>query len=282
MPWLKALPTWLALNNCNFTSPTGMTDPITGQPYTGGALNLGDYTDVDNQEAASMSYTTNSTLFGGRYRLVQVDSSATAANVKTGTIGYLKNGSTMKNVVITAAGSGQTTGTYTVNADTNSGGGVGAQIQVVVGAAGTVTSVSILNPGYGYVTVPTFTVAAGGSPGTVAAQLDCSVNVVTSADQASAGFGPGAVRPVVFLNAITPGNYGFIQELGIASVLGKSNASGAAGAYVNAVLTDSGTVTTTAASGSPIGSTIGRAYDTPQASNLFKCLLGYAATVVQS
>lgn len=279
MPWLKALPTWLALNNCNFSSPTGLTDPNTGFPYTGGALNAGDYTDIDNQEAASMSFTTNSLLYGGRYRFVQLDSSATDANVKTGTVGYLKNGSVMKNVIILTAGSGQTNGTYIVNADANSGGGVGAQIQVVV-AGGVVTSVAVLNGGYGYVTVPTFTLVTGGTPGTVAAQLDSSVNVVTSADQANAGYGPGAVRPVVFLNAITPGNYGFVQELGIASVLGKSNASGAAGAYVNAVLTDSGTVTTTAASGSPIGSTIGRAIDTPAASNLFKCLL--TGPVVQS
>jgi hypothetical protein len=38
------------------------------------------------------------------------------------------------------------------------------------------------------------------------------VNVVTSADQGMAN-----CRPVIFLNTVTPGNYCFIQELGIAS-----------------------------------------------------------------
>ena len=271
MPWLKALPTWLALNNCNFSSPTGLTDPITGQPYTGGALNLGDYTDVDNQEAASMSYTTNGNLFEGRYRFVQVDSSATAANVKTGTVGYIKNGSTMKSVVITGAGTGQTNGTYTINANAGVGGGSGAQISVTI-AGGLLTIASVLNPGYGYVTPPTFTIAEGGTPGTVVAQLDSNVNVVTSADQANAGFGSYGVRPVVFLNAITPGNYGFVQELGTATVLaGGSLTSATANAYVNG--TSTGVVDTTASSGSPIGLTFGRAIDLPLVSNTFKCLL---------
>ncbi len=271
MPWLKALPTWLAVNNCNFATPTGLTDPITGQPYTGGALNAGDYTDFNNEEAAQVSDTANGILFEGRYRFLQVDSSATAANVKTGTVGYLKNGSTMKTVEVLTAGTGQTNGSFNVNADTNSGGGVGAIINVVI-AGGLVTGATVVNGGFGYVTPPTFTIAEGGTPGTVAAQLDSSVNLVTSADMA-ANYGSGAVRPVVFLNAITPGNFGFVQELGTATVLGKSTVSGSAGDYVNAVLTDSGVVTTTAASGSPIGSTIGRAIDKPQASVTFKALL---------
>lgn len=271
MPWLKALPTWLALNAGNFSSPTALSDPITGQPYTGGELNVGDYTDVNNDEAKSMQNTANGILWEGRYRFVQVDSSATAANVKTGTVGYLKNGSTLASVVIATAGSGQTNGTFVVAANAGVGGGSGAAINVTI-AGGVITSVSVNNPGYGYVTPPTFTIAEGGTPGTVTAQLSTSVNLVTSADQA-ASFGSGAVRPVVFLNSITPGNYGFVQELGVATVLGKSSASGSAGDYVNAVLTDAGVVTTTAASGSPIGSTIGRAIDTPTASNLFKCLL---------
>jgi len=45
-------------------------------------------------------------------------------------------------------------------------------------------------------------------------QMNTTVNQVTSADVA-----PNFVRAVVFLNSITPGNYGFIQELGVATVL---------------------------------------------------------------
>ena len=46
MPLQQALPTWLAINNCNFTSQSGQTDPVTGQPYNAGGLNAGDYFDL--------------------------------------------------------------------------------------------------------------------------------------------------------------------------------------------------------------------------------------------
>lgn len=284
MPQQQALPTWLALNNMNNSSQSGMTDPVTGFPYNGGGLNAGDYFDLTNDEAGNASYTTNGVLYSGRYRYVLVDSGATAANVKTGTVGYIRSGSTVKSAVITSAGSGQTVGSYQIAANPASGGGVGAIIQVIVGSAGTITSVSVVAGGYGYISVPTFSLTTlGGTTGTVAAQLNATPNIVTSADQV--GSSPSSalpVRPVVFLNSITPGNYGFIQELGVATVLAKSSVGTAAiGAYVNAVTTDSGTVTTTAQSGSPIGSTIGNAVDLPANSILFKALLGYAATVVQ-
>jgi hypothetical protein len=136
MPNNPTLPTWLALNACNFTSPTGLTDLRTGQPVYGGALVLGDYFDIDESQANSLSYTTNGTCHAGRYRFVQVDSGATASNVKTGTIGLM---------------------------------------------------------------------VAGGQP---------QLNLVTSYDKGIQG-----AHQVVFLNSITPGNYGFVQELGILTVL---------------------------------------------------------------
>lgn len=136
MPQLQTLPTWLALNACDDSSPTGMTDLRTGNPYYGGALNLGDYFDLTEQEAQNNCDTDTGTLHAGRYRRVQVDSSATAGNVATGTIGLM---------------------------------------------------------------------VAGDQP---------ELNIVTSYDKGIAG-----AHPVVFLNAITPGNYGFVQELGIATVL---------------------------------------------------------------
>lgn len=287
MPLTPSLPTWLALNNANFTSPTGLTDMASGQQVAAGGLNLGCYFDVTNQEAGLASYAANGILYAGRYRMVQVDSGATAANVKTGTVGYLRQGGSsgaVKTVVITNAGTGATAGTYTVAATAGTGGGSGAVIQVVVGSGGTITAVSVLNGGYGYSSVPTFSLTATStSAGAVAGQLDTTPNCVTSADQVGSGVVTAIpVRPVVFLNAITPGNYGFIQELGTATVLGNATQSSAlVGSYVNAVTSNSGTVTTTAASGSPIGSTIGLAIDIPQVSNLFKVQLGYACTVVQ-
>jgi hypothetical protein len=265
MPFQPILPTWLAWNNANFTSPTGLTDVRTGQPFQAGGLGLGDFFDATNQEAFQGSYTTNGTLFSGRYRLVQVDSGATAANVKTGTVGYLRAGTFVQSVVITGVGSGQTAGTYNVSATVGSGGGSGAVIQVAVGSGGTVTSATVLLGGYGYSTAPTFTLVTGGTVGTVVAQLNTTPNLVTSSDIAATT--TTLVRPVVFLNSITPGNYGFVQELGVATVL----ASGAiaANAFV-AVATGTGTVATSATFTTL---TIGQAIDVGISGNTLKVLL---------
>ena len=85
MPLQQILPTWVAWNNANFTSPTALTDLRTGQPFAAGGLNVGDYFDATEAEANSASYGVNGLLHSGRYRFVLVSSAATAANVKTGT-----------------------------------------------------------------------------------------------------------------------------------------------------------------------------------------------------
>ena len=229
MPFQQALPTWGAINNVNNGSQSGNTDPVTGFPYNGGGLNAGDYFDLTTDEALGASYITNGILYSGRYRYVQVDSGATAANVKTGTVGYVRSGSTMKSVVTITAGSGQTNGTFQINANVGSGGGTGAIISVNISGGAIVGNPTVVAAGVGYVSPPTFTVAQGGTPGTVTAQLGNSQNIVTSADLAltpavaNAGIGP--VHPVVFLNTITPGNYGFVQESGVATVLSASGAT---------------------------------------------------------
>ena len=279
MPFQPIVPTWLAWNNGNFTSPTALTDVRTGQPFAAGGLNLGDYFDATNEEAFQGSYTTTGTLFAGRYRFVHVDSGATAANVKTGTVGYLRNGTYVQSVVITSAGSGQTAGTYNVAANFGNGGS-GALIQVVVGSAGTVTSATVLQGGYGYTAVPTFTIAAGGTPGTVAAQLNTTPNLVPSFEQVAAGTAI-AVRPVVFLNSITPGNYGFIQELGTATVLGNATFTGSAavGALIQPKASGAGTVDVPTSTTAVLNTSIGLAIDLPVVSNLFKIQLQYVPVV---
>lgn len=269
MPLTPSLPTWLAINNANFTSPSGLTDMASGQPVFAGGLGLGDYFDATNGEAANASYGVNGKLYAGRYRLVQVDSGATAANVKTGTVGYLRAGGgagSVNAVIITNAGTGATVGTYTIAATLGSGAGSGAVIQVVVGSAGTITSVSVLNGGFGYNSVPSFSLTATGTTaGAVAAQLDSSPNVVTSFDQVAANTAV-AVRPVVYLNAITPGNYGFIQELGTATLLagGAITAANFVSATTGGVVTGGTTFTV---------ATVGQAIDTGTSGQLFKAVL---------
>lgn len=136
MPNQPIIPTWLALNAANDTSPTYFTDSRTQQTIYAGGLNLGDFFDLTEAEANNLSYKTTGTLHAGRYRRVQVDSGATASNVKTGAIGLM---------------------------------------------------------------------VAGGQP---------QLNLVTSYDKGIIG-----AHAVIYLNAITPGNYGYVQELGIANVL---------------------------------------------------------------
>jgi hypothetical protein len=200
-----------------------------------------------------------------------VDSGATAANVKTGTVGYLRAGFSVKTVLATVAGSGQTPGVYTVAANVGSGGGSGAIIQVTVLANGTVAlgAVTVLQGGLGYSTLPTFTLAAGGTPATLVAQLNSTMNIVTSVDQAS--LFNTVVRPVVFLNSITPGNFGFVQELGTATVLNSAAGAITAGNFVNAASNGNGTVSSGATTFIP--TTIGIAIDAGVASQPFKILL---------
>jgi hypothetical protein len=225
---------------------------VTGFPYAGGGLNAGDYFDLTNDEAQGNQYATNGQLYSGRYRYVQVDSGATAANVKTGTVGFVRAGSSVKSAVTLTVGSGQTNGTFQIAANPGSGAGIGAILSVTIAGGVIVGQPSVVAAGFGYVSPPTFTVAQGGTPGTVVAQLGISQNIVTSADIAigtaslgNAGIGP--IHPVVFLNTITPGNYGFVQESGVATVLAgatftqtqSQNALPVSGASANGTMTTS-------------------------------------------
>ena len=208
MPYQPIVPTWLALNAANDDSASYFTDLRTGQPLNAGGLNIGDYFDLTNSEANDLSYQTNGVLYAGRYRRVQVDSGATAANVKTGTIGLMPS-------------------------------------LAVVG----------LNK-YGTRNPP--------------------MNIVTSYDQ-SIGLTVGGVRPVVFLNSITPGKYGFVQELGVATVLGGATltATPKIGDVIISVAT--GVVDDPTQSGNPtyalLKEVLGTAIDLPTAGQKFRILL---------
>lgn len=194
MPFQPIIPTWLALNNCNDTSPSFFSDVRTGAPIFAGGLNLGDYFDLTEQEANQLSYTTNGTLHAGRYRRVQVDSGAAASNVKTGTIGFM---------------------------------------------------------------------VAGGQP---------QLNLVTSYDKGIVG-----AHPVVFLNTVTPGNYAFVQELGVANCLCGSlitkaapNTGDICNATTNGVVDDP-------TSQSVVAATLGIFLDPPNPSTVCRVLLDLAS-----
>jgi len=268
MPLQQILPTWVALNNANFVSSTGITDPRTGESFPAGGLNAGDYFDVTEMEANSLSDTAIGICHAGRYRLVKLDSGATVANVATGTIGYLRSGLTVSGVLPLTQGVSVPAGTYPLVF--TGGGGSGAAGFITVGSGGTLAGALpvITYGGTGYTSTPAVTIVVpSGTAPTFIAQMDASFNLVTSYDQQA-----NKTRPVIFLNSPTPGNYTFIQELGLATVLGAAAVGDSTvGDWVDSAA--GGLAVARVATGSPIGATIGRAWDAPENSSLFKVIL---------
>lgn len=86
---------------------------------------------------------------------------------------YIVNG-----VKVATAGSGQTNGTFVING--SGGGGTGAQVRITI-AGGVIVDKTIVNAGINYTSAPTFTVAEGGTPGTLTATVGSYRDVVASA-----------------------------------------------------------------------------------------------------
>lgn len=79
-----------------YPSASGMVDIRTGQPYNAGGLMTGVYFDLTEAEAQALS---GGQCHEGRYRFVQIDSGATAANIAQGTVGLLKTVAKGVNVI---------------------------------------------------------------------------------------------------------------------------------------------------------------------------------------
>ena len=184
-----------------YTSPSGMTDIRTGQPYRAGGLYPNVYFDLTEKEA--QAYGPN--LHSGRYRFVQIDSTATASNLVLGSIALMK------------------------------------------------------------------TFAQG-------------LNFITSYDL---GLSP-ALRQVVMLQTLTSaqvlaGAWVFVQELGIATVQGKTggvtNASPAVGDVINVI--SPGTVDDLATPGTVVSTTVGFAVSAPNHTGTATFLAELALPVLQ-
>jgi len=244
------------LNVANDISPSGFYNARTFQQTNAGGLVLGDYIDLDDAEAANQSVTSFATLYQGRYRRVHVSAGATAANVARGKAAYVQPGSALIGALVVTPGTGQTPGFYQVAG--TGGGGTGAIVGVIVGAAGTVTTPPIVvAQGSGYTTAPTFTLVAGGTAATFQAQMAVNSYVVTSSDVTGVNLSAGRG---VFLNSVTPGNYGWIQENGIASFLSATTVATSSGFILTPGFA-AGTFTATAASAAPLATAFGIALD---------------------
>lgn len=258
------------LNTANDLSPSSFYNIRTYQQTNAGGLVQGDAIDLSNYEAAGLSAPSIGYLYEGRYRRVQVDANATAANVARGRAAYVVPGYSVLAAILLTAGSGQTPGTYNIAA--SGGGGTGAIIQVVVASGGTVTQQPVvIAQGVNYTTLPTFTVAAGGTPATVQAAMVVNTSIVTTKDKSGVNLSQGRG---VFLNTITPGNWGWIQENGVATVAGNATVGSATvGAGVSPFTPGDGTFSAIVATTAPLASGFGTAIDQPAASIFYRVLL---------
>jgi len=262
-----------------YTSRTGLTDLRTGLAEFGGGFNVGDFMDLTEAEAQSWSQqyaAQGAALHEGRYRIVQLCAQATTANIFQGSVVGIAPGRTVQAATILTAGSGQTAGTYTV---LGSGGTATTQatLQYVIGSGGTVISATILNGGnYTTPTIPTFTLAAGGTPGTVQAQFMASSNFVTSFDATAinVSVARGTFLASVTAAQITAGAFVLIQEEGIGQVWITTATSAASGATVWAQsASGTTTVATSAVPTAAYAGTLGSAIDLPVVQSLCRVQL---------
>jgi hypothetical protein len=265
------------LTGVYYPSQTGLVDIRTGTPYVGGGLYLGAVTELTMKEALSLSAQAPSSppIYGGRYRFIAIDPGATAANLGFAKLVGWQPGIAVQDVAILTAGSGQTQGSYTATASAG-----GAVIGYTINASGALASAWVIQGGTyaSNASLPTFTIAAGGTPGTVAALMDLSPNRVTSMDIAStAGL---LVRGVLLGGPPTAADlanpaYAWMVENGEAPVTGNATiGSGAAiGNWVNSITsTPDGSVNAASANVFNSG-TVGYALDLPRASSRFRVQL---------
>lgn len=253
-----------------YPSSTGLVDSLTGAPQLGGDFLQGNYCDLTAADAKVWNQQYGSNFYPGRYRIVALSKNATAANVVKGKPCAIAQGTSVAEVVIATAGSGQTPGNYTAAASSGA-----ATIAYTINSSGALSSVTVTNPGSAYApgAAPTFTIAAGGTPGTVAVHMNVSENVVTSWDSSAISLTNdprGVFLGSVTAAQITAGAWIIIQELGIAEVLVTTAAAPAVGQQLT-VTASGGTVV--AAAPAFAASVLGKAIDLPAAASFTRCEL---------
>lgn len=250
-----------------------MADVQTGIPYLGGTLHEGDYCDLTREEAAQWNIRFGSNLDTGRYRLVRVSTQSTAANFGYGKPVAFGRASTLRQVVLSAAGSGATAdGTYTCSSSTS--GGTAATALVTV-SGGVVTGAQLVFPGSGFTSVPTFglTEIAGLSGASVLAQMAASPNLISSFDASAQELSNvrGVALTTVTSAQVTANAWIVIQELGIAPVLVTTATNTAAGTAL-AATTGAVVTSTTPATAIPVGF-FGYALDLTAATTIVRAVL---------
>lgn len=244
-----------------YTSPTGMTDPVTGIPYLGGTLHEGDYVDATWEEISQWNVQFGANLYPGRYRLVHLSPNATYSNVAFGKAAMWGLPTSITQAIVAAGGSGYTitaTGasTGTVSIASSTSGGTAAVANLTL-SGGVITGAQVTYSGANFTSIPTFTlssVLSSGSGGSVLALGAVNPNFVGALDSSAQAY--ALVRGTFIVSSITAaqvaaGAWVVVQEAGIAPLLPGTASSVAAGgvAYINS--TPGITVTATTAGTTP-------------------------------
>lgn len=132
---------------------------VTSEVYLASSVSRGGFDRVSAGNSFSGLYVVNATI----------PASAIGTGSASAILKWLYNtpGIGVNGVTFTA-GTGQTNGTYVISG--TGGGGTGAQVTITI-AGGLITTAFVSNAGRNYTSVPTFTVAAGGTPGVLTATI---------------------------------------------------------------------------------------------------------------
>ena len=263
-----------------YTSPTGITDPITGIPSLGGTLHEGDYVDLTADEAAQWNVLYGANLYPGRYRLARLSPNAVSANTGFGLPVGWGLGISVAQVIVAAAGTGYTitaTGasTGTVAISSSAAGGTAATANITL-SAGVITAVQLTYPGANQTSVPTFTlssVLSSGSGGSILARQSDSPNFVSTLDSSSVSVVDprGVMLTAVTAAQIAAGAWIVIQESGIANVQVTTATNTALPLSLTAA--NNGAVTSITATGSPAIGFLGYSLDVTAAAATARCVL---------
>jgi len=263
-----------------YTSPTGMSSPITGTPYLGGNLHEGDYVDLTASEAAQWNVQYGNKLYPGRYRFVRVSPNATYSNFGFGyPVGY-GLGTYIANAIVVAGGTGYvitatglTTGTVSINSST--AGGTAATVSITL-SGGVITTAQVTYAGANMTSVPTFTlssVLSTGSGGSLVAQQHESPNFISSFDSSSGNLVDvrGIALTTLTAAQVSAAAWILIQELGDAPLYVTTATATASGSVASAAT--AAAVTTTTSATAPTLGYIGNTIDIAAATSLTRVRL---------
>jgi hypothetical protein len=239
-----------------YPSPTAQQDPITGGIYLGTDFIEGNYADVSNDDAQNWNSQYGTQLKGGRYRICRLAQNANSANLPQVAgqgvpVGWAA-GTYVGSVVIGAAGTGYTNGTFNVASTYNIGSQMPAVAQVTI-SGGAIISAQLVQGGGPFLATPTFplTELSGGTGASLLAQLYQSSAYASSFDSTSIGGPTSLVKGITYTPVtaaqIAAGAWIVVQESGIAQPLVTAVTAAAVGSQVFAGVQGASTAVSTVA-----------------------------------